>query len=1551
MSHTLPRFSSAATNAEGTKVFLTYTNLGWDSYKNNYDRLSSNTAPPSAFTVRANGVSATINSVVASGTTVELRLATPIQSGESVTVDYRDPSGGNDAYAIQNANWGEDASSFSNASVTNNSTFTDTSSPPPLFQSAGSSEDGTKVILTFDQDLSADTAAPDQFALTVDGSNVAVDSVSSNGSAVELTLASAIQSGQSVSLAYSDPSASDDANAIQLLSDGTDAASFSNASVTNTSSVATPNFQSASSSEDGTKVILIYDQELSTDTPAAADFAISVDGSSVDVVGVYSIATGVELMLERAIQSGQSVSLDYTDPTNGDDAYAIQQLSYGTDAPSISNAPVINNSDVVTPVFQSASTSSDGTKIILAYDQDLSPYTAAPDHFAVTVNDTSVEVIAVAVNGSDVELTLSKAIKEAQTVSLAYSEPSAADDINAIQQLGYGTDAASISNVSVMNASIVDGTPPSFVGFSFLSPTKVAEIGGSGTDFDLAVEDDESDISLIELIFESPDGGDDVTINIDYSPNLGLDNVYRSGLDIPQSEQPGGIQGGFWKIKSLRLKDSFENERLYRQDELPDTGFWVNNPVTSKQSIVGNREVGQTLTINTDTIADADIDNLAPGTFTPDYQYRWQISDNGVDGWQDVNSQSTYTLTEADANKYFRSIVSYDGKDGVITETLEGDPFQFTEGYSGSYGETFEDGLSNGWKYAGTDTDAPVSYNSSLGHFVGRLPYTTTIEKTYQAGGGGTFSFDFLYLDSWDASHGDAFSVSIDGVDVLSDIRRHSYDYEKSIHNGETNGFVWSLDTTERFNTYSRWGDMRVRVSIDLPDDVSSPTIKITSKVNQGVDDESGGVDNINFDWGKPATVPLFSSLESASTLERGGSGNFVYQAAATDRSGVTYSLEGVDPGVLSIDPATGAVRLLEEAEFSKRESYDFTVRATDLFGNFSDRSVNLAVEDSSRAFWKEGGYRIDSASLKGSAPSAGAITLRDSSNRKLSDATSRAWDGVAVIKTKAGYRMLQVGERGRRQGQYRIAELNADGILQSVGAWVDTKQAVADRYEEIFKLDLNNDGQAVLPTASDSDLDGFADGLDHYRLIGTDKTVDLRDQSGRVLSSNSSRNWNAVSSQEVADGFEVLIQGLRGRRTSSYQVWSTDANGQVTRKSSWLNPEALAQQGYAPAYTTTPDIDPSDALPAISASSDANSDGFVDGLGYYMLMGETLSSAVDFTDQRGKRLTPNTSRNWNAVASKDVGDGFEVLIKGTRGRRASTYQVWSTDANGQVTSKSSWLNANALSQQGYETTFNQDFNNDTFVGDPVISPSSDANGDGFVDGLGHYMLMGGCQMCAVDFTDQRGRRLSSSSSRNWNALLAAPKVNDSSSGYEVLIQGERGRRNSLYQVWSADDDGKVTTKTRWLDRSDLADEGYEQIFNRDFNGDDLIGAPAASLTPLDQDNNGLVDGITHYALLQGDGDNSRSLDLRDRRGRVLSDTSSRQWNVIQAEALGNGDGFEVLLKGERGRRRSQYLLWKADSTGLITEQSRWLSGNQLALDGYESIFDIDFNSNGSIGF
>ena len=77
MTHSRPTFQSAATTADGTKVILTYGGMG-------SDQLNSTTARPSAFNVRVNGTTVPVSSVSASGTTVELTLETPIETGDIV---------------------------------------------------------------------------------------------------------------------------------------------------------------------------------------------------------------------------------------------------------------------------------------------------------------------------------------------------------------------------------------------------------------------------------------------------------------------------------------------------------------------------------------------------------------------------------------------------------------------------------------------------------------------------------------------------------------------------------------------------------------------------------------------------------------------------------------------------------------------------------------------------------------------------------------------------------------------------------------------------------------------------------------------------------------------------------------------------------------------------------------------------------------------------------------------------------------------------------------------------------------------------------------------------------------------------------------------------------------------------------------------------------------------------------------------------------------------------------------------------------------------------
>ena len=128
MTHSRPVFQSAASNADGTKVILTYGGMG-------SDRLHPTTAPPSAFWVRVNGTTNPVLSVSASGTTVELTLETAIESGDSVSLNYTDPNSSNlyDTYAIKNYNYGENVASLSNVSVANNSTAISVDSTPPEF--------------------------------------------------------------------------------------------------------------------------------------------------------------------------------------------------------------------------------------------------------------------------------------------------------------------------------------------------------------------------------------------------------------------------------------------------------------------------------------------------------------------------------------------------------------------------------------------------------------------------------------------------------------------------------------------------------------------------------------------------------------------------------------------------------------------------------------------------------------------------------------------------------------------------------------------------------------------------------------------------------------------------------------------------------------------------------------------------------------------------------------------------------------------------------------------------------------------------------------------------------------------------------------------------------------------------------------------------------------------------------------------------------------------------------------------------------------------------
>lgn len=104
-------------SAQSTSVDGSYITISYD------ETLSATLASTGTFTVLVNSVQDTVTSISISGTSLRLNLTFSITTSATVTVAYSDPTGSNDANAVQDEA-GNDAPSFSATSVTNSSTST-----------------------------------------------------------------------------------------------------------------------------------------------------------------------------------------------------------------------------------------------------------------------------------------------------------------------------------------------------------------------------------------------------------------------------------------------------------------------------------------------------------------------------------------------------------------------------------------------------------------------------------------------------------------------------------------------------------------------------------------------------------------------------------------------------------------------------------------------------------------------------------------------------------------------------------------------------------------------------------------------------------------------------------------------------------------------------------------------------------------------------------------------------------------------------------------------------------------------------------------------------------------------------------------------------------------------------------------------------------------------------------------------------------------------------------------------------------------------------------
>ena len=570
-----PLFKDAVVGSEGLRIVLVYDEILENSYIPEHTAFEV-TVDEEVVNLRS-GSPITVNN---ENLTLHLDAGNVIRKLQDVTVTYTAPATDDawDNAAIQDRA-GNDAAdlALTKDDVDNNSRIVETDPPtlesavilPPEVRVDQTIRHDNEIILTFSEFLD-ETNIPEaaSFQYTVQGETRDIDSFTVSGKTVTLQLPSPVTQGQAVTVTYFDPTERvNDDNAIQDRL-GNDAATVTS-DVNNQSATldeTAPVFQYAVLSSNGSTIVMVYNEVLdSVNKALTSAFTVEADGSGVTVNGVYVTGRNVEVDLQSAVTEDQTVTVAYADPSDQDDANAIQDYPAGNDAASLEAQTVHGEStapDGAPPGFVSAVIPAAGDQIVLTFDEDLDG-TKGPRtrDFSHTVHGESRDVSDVTVSGQTVILTLPTIITSDEVVSVTYTDPRAGfDDPNAIQDLD-GNDAASLSREVDNDSTVADDVAPEFMDAATsddgkriiltFSEVLYGDNGPLSADFDVKVDGESVDLSTntpvlirgrtVELAVDEPvEAGQTVTVTYNAPPAVvGIGNA---AIQDPAGNDAAGFE-------------------------------------------------------------------------------------------------------------------------------------------------------------------------------------------------------------------------------------------------------------------------------------------------------------------------------------------------------------------------------------------------------------------------------------------------------------------------------------------------------------------------------------------------------------------------------------------------------------------------------------------------------------------------------------------------------------------------------------------------------------------------------------------------------------------------------------------------------------------------------------------------------------------------------------------------------------------------------------------------------------------------------------------------
>ena len=326
-----PTMTSATVLSSGTQVQINFS-----------ETIGSNISATTAFTISVNGVPVTITgfnrNIPDNKITANISGVT-ITSNRTVTVSYAAPA--DDATANNAAlqdTAGNDMLSVTGITATNSSTVAP-DLRAPIFSSASVNSTGTILTMTYDEALSATTAPTSAYTVIAGGVPLIVTSTTVSGATVQLTLGTAIEFGQTVTVAYTAPTTNaDPTNLANQDASGNDVDSLAATSVSNLSTAGPdrvpPTVSSVSGS--GSYVTVSLNESLITSpTPSLSAFTVFVGETPYTPTAITIVGSTVRLTVGTTVSASDPLIVSYQAPASNSATTnaAIQDMA-GNDAAS-----------------------------------------------------------------------------------------------------------------------------------------------------------------------------------------------------------------------------------------------------------------------------------------------------------------------------------------------------------------------------------------------------------------------------------------------------------------------------------------------------------------------------------------------------------------------------------------------------------------------------------------------------------------------------------------------------------------------------------------------------------------------------------------------------------------------------------------------------------------------------------------------------------------------------------------------------------------------------------------------------------------------------------------------------------------------------------------------------------------------------------------------------------------------------------------------------------------------------------------------------------------